>query len=207
MYKKWENIWRHTILWKITNKAPHKYNTICNICWIKEDKWYNSLDKCKKCIPRTRKFIVNKEFWLLQLTNWEFTKIDIEDYEKIRNYSWYKSIRGSVESRIWWKLKKLHRFILNPNADELIDHIDLDKLNNTRKNLRVCSQLQNNLNKNSNKLSKTGIKNIYMYSEKKYLVQCWYKWKKYWNKFFENLDEAKKYRDILIKEVHWNFWR
>ena len=40
----------------------------------------------------------------------------------------------------------LHRLIVNPMQQEQVDHIDRDRLNNRRSNLRICSARQNMAN-------------------------------------------------------------
>lgn len=75
--------------------------------------------------------------------------IDVEDYDKIKAYQWYVKDNGYVFSS---KTKThgsiyLHKLILN-FPTEHIDHINKDKLDNRKSNLRICKQYQNNRNKN-----------------------------------------------------------
>lgn len=42
---------------------------------------------------------------------------------------------------------RMHRFILNAQKGELVDHVDGDTLNNRRSNLRICSLSQSNMNR------------------------------------------------------------
>lgn len=41
----------------------------------------------------------------------------------------------------------MHRLILSPEAGFQVDHIDRDKLNNQRRNLRIITAQQNSLNR------------------------------------------------------------
>lgn len=209
MYNKWDIAWKHTIIKRVTETYPYKYSTVCNDCWVNNNnKRYNAMNSCKQCKGRTRKTIDNWEYLELQLTWWEYTKINKDDYEKIRNYCWYKSARWNVESRIWKRLVKLHRLLMNPPIGMVVDHINWNQLDNRKNNLRICTTQQNNLNKTSSRNSRTWIKNIYFYPNKdKYLVQCTFKWKIIWTKWFRSLEEAKEYRDVLLIQTHWKYAR
>ncbi|HET6455301.1 MAG TPA: HNH endonuclease [Armatimonadota bacterium] len=59
---------------------------------------------------------------------------------------------------IWRKGNRvyLHRVILEAQSGEMIDHINRDKLDNRRRNLRLCTKRENSYNRqgpNSNNLS------------------------------------------------------
>ena len=73
------------------------------------------------------------------------TKIDLKDIENIKDYKWRLGGRGYVVSGD----TILHRLLLKDIDIESmdIDHINHDKLDNRRKNLRVCTRSQNNMNR------------------------------------------------------------
>jgi hypothetical protein len=54
----------------------------------------------------------------------------------------------------------MHRHIVGATASEHVDHIDGDKLNNRRSNLRVCSRSQNLANRGVPTTNKTGFKGV-----------------------------------------------
>jgi hypothetical protein len=74
------------------------------------------------------------------------TLIDKEDLEKIKGYKWYLS-RGYVSTRKKNYTTKLHQLILGKKEGYEIDHINHDKFDNRKKNLRFATRSQNGMNK------------------------------------------------------------
>lgn len=73
---------------------------------------------------------------------------DLEDFDKIKNYSWY-SFYGYICARERGSQKpiRLHRLIMNAPPDKVIDHINRNPSDNRKENLRICTQGDNTLNK------------------------------------------------------------
>lgn len=67
------------------------------------------------------------------------TKIDIEDIDKIKNFRWCKDYNGYVKNS---DQKYLHRVIMDESI-LFVDHINGDKLDNRKNNLRICSNADN----------------------------------------------------------------
>jgi hypothetical protein len=90
---------------------------------------------------------------ILQIKNSSVT-IDDCDYDKVKDFKWTINTRGYVAVLLTIKGRrcsvKMHSLIL-PKPTNLgwieIDHIDNNKLNNTRANLRLATQSQNNFNR------------------------------------------------------------
>ena len=77
-------------------------------------------------------------------------KISKKDYKKVCIHTWHINSRGYVKTTIGGhKGKKvfLHRYILQfKNPKIQVDHINHDKSDNRRKNLRICTNSQNSMN-------------------------------------------------------------
>lgn len=71
------------------------------------------------------------------------TLVDQEDYERLVEYSWRVHSKGyAVTSRGIL----MHRMLMIPEDGKQIDHINGDKLDNRKANLRVCTNGQNHMN-------------------------------------------------------------
>lgn len=91
-------------------------------------------------------------------------QIDICDIDQLQ-YNWHISKRGYVQrsKRINGQMTtiKLHRSILNTsNPNIKVDHIDGDKLNCRRYNIRECTNQQNSMNTKTYSNNTSGHKGI-----------------------------------------------
>ena len=87
---------------------------------------------------------------------------DLEDYEKIKPYSWNEN-KGYIYTDIKGKKVALHRFILN--ATKIVDHINHNKYDNRKCNLRECTTSQNSTNRKPYKFNKSGYNGVVFYDK------------------------------------------
>ena len=96
--------------------------------------------------------------------------ISPQDEELVQRYTWYVSNRGYVERKDWAKgrniTRRLHRAIII-NA-EMVDHINGDRTDNRRINLRACTRSQNAMNTKIPSDNKFGYKGIIRRMEQNY---------------------------------------
>lgn len=69
-------------------------------------------------------------------------------------------VRGGAGKKLYIYM---HRVICRPAEGMQVDHINGDKLDNRRANLRSCANAQNQANKGPNKNNKSGFKGVYLY--------------------------------------------
>lgn len=135
----------------------------------------------------------------IKLTQEKYSLVDVEDYGELSTNSWCLSSSGYAK-RGTKKLGKttihyMHRQIMG-YPQGYVDHINGDKLDNRRKNLRVVNQSINGHNRHKiNKNNTSGHRGIWFdRSRNKYCAEIWVNYKKY-SKRFDTLTEALKQRN------------
>ena len=111
---------------------------------------------------------------VIPLTKGKFALVDDQDFELLLPYRWRLNSKGyAIRSySVGGKeiLVALHREIMQPPSGLVVDHIDHDKLNNTRANLRIITQQQNLMNRRLFKNSTIGFKGV-TYQHGKWLAR------------------------------------
>ncbi len=89
---------------------------------------------------------------IIYLTNKNlFTVVDDEDFEKVANHEWHWT-HGYARTAINGKKIYLHRFVMDAQPEQIIDHINHNTLDNQKSNLRFCTSSQNNHNRKHGEL-------------------------------------------------------
>ena len=73
--------------------------------------------------------------------------MDVEDLPLLKEYSWSENATGYIRSSAYGKGKFLHRLIMGATDKIQVDHINGDKSDNRKRNLRICTNAENNWNK------------------------------------------------------------
>lgn len=88
---------------------------------------------------------------LIYLYGGKVTVVDEEDYEELSKYKWSLTSNGYAKrtecNNIGRKTVRMHRQIMKVNENQELDHINGDKLDNRKGNLRIVTHGQNMFNK------------------------------------------------------------
>ena len=121
---------------------------------------------------KTNEYIFKEDYIELIITNSKnnkfITKIDTEDYEKVKQYHWGVCGKSNRYTKyVYTKTSKytidLHRMLTNCHDGMVVDHINADGLDNRKENLRICTNAENIQNGKVRSNSKTGISGVTFY--------------------------------------------
>jgi hypothetical protein len=92
--------------------------------------------------------------------------VSIDDKELVEKYNWSVSSKGYIrrhglKTNGKWGKVYLHREIMGTPIDSQVDHINGDKLDNRRKNLRLCTNMQNHYNMPKRKDNTSGVTGVW----------------------------------------------
>jgi len=145
----------------------------------------------------------------IPLTQGQFALVDPEDYYDLMRFKWsaskwndtFYAVRSQGKKQI-----KMHRWIMKPPPYLVVDHFDHNGINNTKTNLRICTQLENAANQKPRKNGSSIYKGV-----------CWNKRDKIWDvrlrhngknlyigSFHNELDAAHAY-DCAAKKYKGKF--
>lgn len=101
----------------------------------------------------------------IPLSNGKYALVDDEDYPALSQYKWYFHHEGyAVRSfRKGTRIKQIsmHRFLTNPPKGRQVDHINGNRLDNRRTNLRICTSKENGRNRTKRLGSSSSYKGVY----------------------------------------------
>jgi hypothetical protein len=115
-------------------------------------------------------FVEKKDYYELKLVgkNKGVALIDLIDFENISKHHWTLNSKGYIRAYINKKDVYLHRFIIKPKRNYIVDHINHNTLDNRRANLRLASKSTNAMNSKVPSNSTTGYKGVYFREEGNY---------------------------------------
>ena len=148
----------------------------------------------------------------IKLTKNKTTFIDDEDYEWLSEWKWNygsggyavrNSRKDECEKR---KTILMHRIIIGTKKGEETDHINGNRLDNRRSNIRPCMRIQNRHNTNINKNNTSGFKGVVWYEPtKKWRATICINWKIKSLGYFKNKKEAAIAYNNAAKVYYGNF--
>ena len=149
------------------------------------------------------RYDLSNEYGIGYTSNGEEFYFDIEDFEKIKDYCWCMDDRGYICARDFHNGRhiKIHRVIL---PGEFVDHINHNKGDNRKVNLRIVSSSQNNINRKLPSNNTSGICGVkWRKRDERWESTITFQGKRYYLGMFDDYNDAVKAR----KEAEKRFFR
>lgn len=131
---------------------------------------------------------------------------DLDSWERLKNYSWRKN-HGYAVTQENRRQISFHREVMNVENPKIqVDHINGNRLDNRKENLRLCTNQENSFNKYKNSNNTSGFKGVYFdRRDSKWRSSIQFNGKSYKSpKRYDTPEEAyewyKKKSDELFKE-------
>lgn len=144
----------------------------------------------------------------IKLSNGMFALVDDEDFDLVAAYKW--RVCGSGYAFRTHKKKSIfmHHMILDAPGGYLRDHINGDRLDNRRSNLRLATALQNSANAKRRSDNTSGFKGVYWNKQiRRWKVQIRDGAKRIHLGYFHDVMDAARAYDAKAKEFFGEFAR
>lgn len=133
-----------------------------------------------------KKIKLNKDYFAL---------VDNEDFDYLNQWKWHYlkgyAMRNNYVNGKRQKKILMHRVINNTPEGFETDHINHNRLDNRRKNLRSVTTQQNQRNASLAKNNKSGFIGVHFYKRvNKWIAYIWKDYKKIHLGYFTNLEDA-----------------
>jgi len=97
----------------------------------------------------------------IPLTRGKVALVDDEDFEWLNQFKWFCNTAGyAVRNLPKRKSEYMHRAIIKTPDGLQTDHIDHNKRNNQKSNLRICDNAQNQANRHYKKSKNSGYRGV-----------------------------------------------
>lgn len=124
------------------------------------------------------------------------------DYQEIQQFKWYVHKNGYAYRTdvVGGKPKcvYMHRKILGLNSGGYGDHINGNKLDNRRENLRICTSTENCANRKIQSNNKSGYKGVISRSGR-WFARVQLNKKKVYGEYFDTKEAAAKAYDVAAR--------
>jgi len=141
----------------------------------------------------------------IELTQGKFALVDNKDFDWLDQWNWYFNPQGYATRHQYIKVSngkyknriiRMHRLINNTPDGFETDHINRNKLDNRRENLRTVTASINRFNQGLRRDNTSGIKGVSWDKSKNiWKVRIWKNYKEFFLGGFSNLEDA-----ILVRK-------
>lgn len=138
----------------------------------------------------------------LHLSTGERIIVDDDDFEEASRHVWHKCGLGYAGRTLNGRTVYMHRLIMNAKKGDEIDHINRNKLDNRKSNLRFCNHSLNQANRPIHSKNTTGFLGVTWHKKaRKYQTRIRISGRKTHLGLFEDIKEAARvYNEAAIKQ-------
>lgn len=174
-----EKFGRLTVMYRVENSKSNKSRWHCKCdCGNECDALAGNLknghtqscgcynkDCAHKRNKKSNEYTIVDDYIIAKTNNGIEFYIDIEDEQILKDYCWSISSNGYLIAyeRLMGRKIRLHRLIMNCPNDMVVDHINGDTLDNRKRNLRVVTKQQNDMNKKIRSDSTSKVTGVYFH--------------------------------------------
>lgn len=90
-----------------------------------------------------------------------YALIDLDDIDKCSVHKWYLDSVGYARTSVGQNKVRLHKFITHTDRETIVDHINRNKLDCRKDNLRIADHSINSLNRDAQSNNKCGAKGVH----------------------------------------------
>lgn len=189
---------------KINGKNVTLSRFILNVTGYKKVLVKIKFDYRKDMLFYSNKYVKCIDYYDVECFDGTNFKISIDDYDIVSKYTWHYS-NGYIVGKVKKKEVKLHRFLLQVNDNEEVDHKNRNTMDNQRNNLRIVTRSINCINRKTPKSNTSGVKGVYKISGyNRYGVQINNCGKRIYLGSFNSFEDACKVRLDAEKIYHKN---
>ena len=148
---------------------------VCNKHYSQYQKYRKFLDNNPRTTNDLNEIIIDGDIARIQLYNKKQevigeALIDKEDISRVSKYKWRLKTGGTSRSQCGGILtgngkgdytNSLHRHIMNCPNNMYVDHINGNRFDNRKANLRICSNQENNFNTTKRIINTSGYKGVW----------------------------------------------
>ena len=118
---------------------------------------------------------------------------DADDWERLKQFYWYRNNEGYCETRLWncygGHSTRFHIEVIGKEEGYVTDHINRNRLDNRKCNLRHVTPLENTWNISVAKNNNSGVTGVSL-KDGKWIVQIGSRYKKYYIGAYDTKEEA-----------------
>lgn len=144
----------------------------------------------------------------IKLTNGSIALVDDEDFDWISKFNWYFLKANRSDNGYAYTTKKgmsilMHRLIMNTPKGLFTDHINRNKLDNRKENLRIVTPSENNLNTKLKSTNTSGYRGVTFHKEKrKFMSQLSFNNNYFFLGYFDNPKDASRAYEEKLGQIH-----